>query len=212
MSDPAAEALISMCVDDVLECFELIEELADSKPAPGNRARAGITCCAEHRWGKKASRVEDGAMDWIRELLAARGYRIEGPAGRRYKSGKLADMVVSFSGFGWWVEAKPIWGDWISDGSNGDRVRDASSSSHNIRQLVSDGRKLAKERPVPGDWWGLIGIVFDWDERLVQEVIDAVGPEWQHRHRRIPDRCSSQDELFGCTPVIFWRNAVPAPT
>lgn len=203
--------LITRCVDEILECFAEIERLSDSMPEhpSGNRARTGIVCGPEHRWGRRLSEVENCATEWARELLKLRGYQAFGPSERPYASGREPDIVVEFPGFGWWIEAKPIWGDWISDGSSGNRVRNAPSGAHNIRQLVRDARKLERERPVAGDWWGLLGIVFDWDGRLIPDVIEAIGPEWQHRHCRVPDLCCGDDERFGCSPILFWRMAVP---
>jgi len=203
-------AEVEACVQHILDGFEEIERLSDSVPRhpKGRRSRTGLVCSPEHQGWPSLNRVEDCITEWSHDLLRARGYRAFCRSDRRYPSGRIPDIVVEFDHFQFWIEAKPIWGDWISDGSSGDRVRNSQSGPRNIGQLAADARKLERERAVAGDWWGLLGIVFDWDEGLVPRLIGDIGPAWRHHGRRVPDLCCEPGELFGCTPVMFWRPAV----
>jgi hypothetical protein len=196
---------VSSVVEASLECFVEMERRSDAVPAdPRNRRRrTGLTCCAEFR-DRAPSQVENAITSWLAEMLRERGFQARHP--KRYEpSAKLCDLYVALDGFELWAEAKPIWSDWISEGPSGDRVRDHAALSQNIGQLSADADKLARLHPVPGDFWGLLAYVFQWDDRHTERVVAAIGPDWDHRRVWIPDLSNEPGEHFGCTPIFFFR-------
>lgn len=207
-------AVVVRLAESLVDCFEVMERLSSAVPChPARcRARTGIVCCPEFRGGQglsagKLRTVETCITAWLIELLDGRGFTVMGPSQRRYANGRRPDLVVNLGHRDLWIEAKPIWGDWISDGSSGNRLRDQKYAGCNISRLRSDAKKLERSHPVAGDYWGLLAIVFDWDDRLRARVIQAVGASWQHRAKRVPDLCNAPGERFGCTAIFFWRLA-----
>ena len=197
-------------IADSLSCLERMEQMSDAVPKHprGCRSRTGLTCAAEFR-GKNPHNVERTITDWLGELLRARGWdaKNERPYPEEPSNGKTCDLRVSFGDARLWLEAKPIWGDWISDGQSGDRVRKHGSEGKNISQLMGDAGKLQGLVQGPRAWHGLLALVFHEGERLTDRVIEAVGSDWSQASRYVPDQCSEPGEDFGCTAIIFWREA-----
>lgn len=207
--------------EQVVRFLELMEAASDKRPRHDRyRLRTGLTCAPEFRGTKGTGRVEDAITGWLAEYFANAESQV-----RDLVPGQRPDMVLAYKqdqrgrDVTVVVEAKPVWQRWITTGERiyADVRTDASGRStgpylrKNLGQLVCDRDKLLREYSDPRDRRVLLALVFQREDEVDQQVLDAVGPGWEHHRAHIRDLCSSPEENIGMTAVVFWPRSDTSP-